>query len=84
MNHSKTMANVTIYSTPTCVYCKMTKAFLDEHKVPYVSKDVSTDSAAREEMIAKSNQMGVPVIDIDGQILVGFDKEGLSQLLDIK
>lgn len=78
------MSHVTIYTTPTCVYCKMTKAFFKENKVEYQEKDVSTDAIARDEMIAKSNQMGVPVIDIDGQILVGFDKAGLSELLHIK
>lgn len=78
------MAKVIIYTTPTCVYCKMTKAFLKEHNVAYEEKDVSQDAAARDEIIAKSNQMAVPVIDIDGQILVGFDKEGLSRLLNIK
>ncbi len=78
------MAKVTIYTTPTCVYCKMTKAFFKENNVQYEEKDVSTDRAAADEMIKKSNQMGVPVIDIDGQILVGFDKEGLSRLLNIK
>lgn len=78
------MPKVTIYTTPTCVYCKMTKAFFKENDVQYEEKDVSTDRAAADEMIQKSNQMGVPVIDIDGKILVGFDKEGLSQLLNIK
>ncbi len=78
------MANVTIYTTPTCVYCKMTKAFFKENDVQYEEKDVSTNAAARDEMIKKSSQMGVPVIDIDGQILVGFDKEGLSRLLNVK
>lgn len=78
------MPKVTIYTTPTCVYCKMTKAFFKENNVQYDEKDVSTDAVARDEMVAKSNQMGVPVIDIDGQILVGFDKEGLSKLLNIK
>lgn len=77
------MPHVTIYTTPTCVYCKMTKAFLKEHNINYEEKDVSTDAAARDEMVAKSNQMGVPVIDIDGKIFVGFDKAGLSELLDI-
>jgi len=77
------MAKVTIYTTPTCVYCKMTKAFFKENNVQYEEKDVSIDRAAADEMIKKSNQMGVPVIDIDGQILVGFDKEGLSRLLNI-
>lgn len=78
------MRKVTIYTTPTCVYCKMTKAFFKENNIQYEEKDVSTDRAAADEMIKKSNQMGVPVIDIDGKILVGFDKEGLSQLLNIK
>jgi len=77
------MAKVTIYTTPTCVYCKMTKAFFKDNNVQYDEKDVSTDAEARDEMIAKSNQMGVPVIDVDGQFLVGFDKERLSQLLHI-
>lgn len=78
------MAKVTIYTTPTCVYCKMTKSFFKENNVQYEEKDVSTDRAAADEMIKKSNQMSVPIIDIDGKILVGFDKEGLSRLLNIK
>lgn len=78
------MSQVTIYTTPTCVYCKMTKAFFKENNIAYEERDVSTDAAARDEMVAKSNQMGVPVIDIDGQILVGFDKAGFSELLHIK
>lgn len=78
------MSNVTIYATPSCVYCKMTKAFFKEHNVTYQEKDVSQDAAARDEMIAKSNQMGVPVIDVDGQITVGFDQERLRQLIGIK
>lgn len=78
------MPKITIYTTPTCVYCKMTKAFFKEHNVQYEEKDVTTDDKAREEMVQKSQQMGVPVIDIDGQILVGFDKEGLTKLLNIK
>lgn len=78
------MAKVTIYTTPTCAFCKMTKALFKENNIQYEEKDVSIDRAAADEMIQKSNQMGVPVIDIDGKILVGFDKEGLSQLLNIK
>lgn len=78
------MSNIKIYTTPTCVYCKMTKAFFKEYNVAYEEKDVSQDAAARDEMIAKSNQMGVPVIEIDSRIIVGFDKEGLSELLHIK
>lgn len=78
------MHQITIYTTPTCVYCKMTKSFFKEHNIEYAEKDVTTDQAAQEEMIKKSGQLGVPVIDIDGQIIVGFDKEKLSGLLDIK
>ena len=78
------MKNVTIYTTPSCVYCKMTKAFFKENNVEYSEKDVASDAAAREEMIKRSGQMGVPVTDIDGELTVGFDKERLSQLLNIK
>ena len=78
------MTNVTIYTTPTCVYCKMTKAFFKEHNVMYEEKDVSADAKARDEMISRSNQMGVPVIDIDGALVAGFDKDRLSELLHIE
>ncbi len=78
------MANVTIYSTRTCQFCKMTKAFLNEHKIPFQEKDVTTDSELQHEMIQKSGQMGVPVTDIDGTIVIGFDKGRLSQLLGIQ
>ena len=78
------MANVTIYTTPTCVYCKMTKEFFKENNVEYTEKDVTTDDAARETMITKSGQMGVPVVDIDGELTVGFDKDRLTELLGIK
>jgi glutaredoxin 3 len=78
------MQKITIYTTPTCAYCKMTKAFFKEHNVTYEEKDVANDHALAEEMVKKSGQMAVPVIDIDGKILVGFDREGLSQLLNIK
>ncbi|MDO8676737.1 MAG: glutaredoxin family protein [Candidatus Azambacteria bacterium] len=78
------MSKISIYTTPSCVYCKMTKEFFKEHDIAYEEKDVSSDDKAREEMIAKSDQMGVPVIDIDGQITIGFDKERLLELLKIK
>lgn len=78
------MSKVTIYTTPTCAFCKMTKIFFKEHDIAYEEKDVSADAAARDEMIGKSKQMGVPVIDIDGELTVGFDKERLSDLLRIK
>lgn len=78
------MKKITIYTTPTCVYCKMAKEFLAEHKISYEEKDVSADVEAREEMFKKSGQMGVPVIDIDGEIIVGFDEERLKELIGIK
>lgn len=78
------MSKVTIYSTPSCVFCKMAKAFFKDKSVTYEEKDVAVDQEAREEMISKSGQLGVPVIDIDGDIVVGFDKAKLSELLHIQ
>ena len=78
------MTNTTIYTTPSCVYCKMVKEFFKEHNIDYKEKDVAKETLAREEMFKISQQMGVPVIDIDGHIIVGFDKERLSELLGIK
>lgn len=78
------MPNVTIYTTPSCVYCRMTKTFFAENNVTYEEKDVAVDAAAREEMFKKSGQMGVPVIDIDGNIVVGFDKPQLAKLLGLQ
>ena len=78
------MAKVVVYSTPTCVYCKMAKDYFKEHNVMYEEKDVTMDMDAQEEMIEKSGQMGVPVIDIDGDIVIGFDKEKIDELLNLK
>ncbi len=78
------MRKITIYTTPSCVYCKMTKAFFKENNIVYGEKDVTSDHKVQEEMIEKSGQLGVPVIDIDGQIVIGFDKEKLSNLLGVK
>jgi len=78
------MAQVTIYTTPTCVYCKMAKEFFKENDVSFEEKDVAADEQARSEMIEKSGQLGVPLIDIDGNLVVGFDKAKLSELLGIK
>ncbi|MDD5318665.1 MAG: glutaredoxin family protein [Candidatus Pacebacteria bacterium] len=71
------MKKITIYSTPTCTYCKMAKELLTEKGIPFESVDVQADIARRKEMIEKSGQMGVPVIDIDGEIMVGFDRDQL-------
>ena len=78
------MSNVIIYTTPSCVYCKMAKEFFKENGVEYKEFNVAVDDKSRDEMVQKSGQLGVPVIDIDGKIVVGFDKPRLSELLNIK
>ncbi len=75
------MKKVIIYSTPTCVYCRMAKDFFAENKIEYQEYNVAADEKARAEMFEKSHQMGVPVIDVDGKIVVGFDKKTLEDLL---
>ncbi len=74
---------VKIYSTPSCGYCVMAKNFFQENNIKYTEFDVSIDAAKRDEMIKISGQMGVPVIDIDGELVIGFDKNRISQLLGI-
>jgi glutaredoxin-like YruB-family protein len=74
---------VLIYSTPTCPYCKQTKDFLKQNNIKYSDIDVSSDEKKAQEMIEKSGQMGVPVIDIDGTIIIGFDKSALKKALGL-
>jgi len=76
--------NIKIYSTPTCPYCHMLKEYLDEKGFEYSDINVAEDLKAREEMVEKSGQMGVPVADFDGEIVVGFNKEKVDSLLGIK
>ena len=76
-----TMPSIVIYSTPTCPYCIMAKNFFKKHNVSYAEKDVSSDQEAAQEMIKKSGQMGVPVIEVDNEIMVGFDEERLKKRL---
>ncbi len=75
------MKKVVIYSTPTCTYCVAAKEFFNSNGVEYTELDVASDLAARADMVAKSGQMGVPVIDIEGTIVVGFDEERLKQAI---
>lgn len=75
---------VTVYSTPTCPYCKLVKKFLTKHDVAFTDIDVSADSKAAHDMIKKTGQLGVPVVDIDGKTIVGFDEDALKQALKIK
>ncbi len=77
------MANITIYSTPVCGYCKMAKDYLTSKGIPYTEVDVSRDTAAQQALIAKSGQFGVPVIDVDGKIIVGYDKRKLDEYAQI-
>jgi len=74
---------VQIYSTPSCHFCHMAKDFLTEKNVPFVDYDVSVDTAKRQEMIEKTGQMGVPVIVVGEQIMVGFDESKLAELVGI-
>lgn len=75
---------VKVYSTPQCPWCHKAKEFLTEHNVKFTDFDVSTDRNAAMEMVQKSRQMGVPVLDINGQIIVGFDEARIRNLLGIK
>ncbi len=73
--------NITIYSTPTCPYCKLVKDYFKEKEIAYQDIDVSSDPSAANEMVKKSGQMGVPVIDLNGQIIVGWNKTALEEAL---
>jgi len=75
---------ITIYSTPTCVYCKSLKEYFTEKNIKFEEVDVSMDEKELEKMVAISGQMGVPVVDIDGDVVIGFDKEKIDQILKIK
>ena len=74
---------VIIYSTPTCPYCEMAKEFFKANNIQFETFDVATDLTKRQEMVEKSGQMGVPVILIDSEIIVGFDKTKLSKVLGV-
>jgi glutaredoxin 3 len=75
---------VKVYTTPACPYCYTLKEFLKENKVDFEEVDVAQDEKGREEMIKKSGQMGAPILDINGQIVIGFDKAKILELLKIK
>jgi glutaredoxin-like YruB-family protein len=75
---------IKIFSTPSCPYCVTLKEFLREKNFEFEDIDVSKDEKALQEMVAKTGQFGVPVIDINDQVVVGFDKERISNILGIK
>lgn len=83
------MPTIKVYSTPSCVYCQLLKNYLTDKKIEFQHIDVAADQAAAEEMVAKSGQMGVPVsiitTDVGAEeVVVGFDKERINKLLNIK
>ncbi len=75
--------DVTIYSTPVCHFCNAAKEFFKENNVEYTEHDVASDAEKRQEMIDMTGQMGVPVIRIDDDVIIGFDEPKLKELLDI-
>lgn len=77
------MVAVKVYSTPTCVYCKTLKGYLQKNGKEFEDIDVSKDESRLQEMIKISGQMGVPVVEIDGEVITGFDKQKIDQLLNI-
>ncbi len=77
------MKKVIIYSTPTCHFCHAAKEFFTNNKVEFTDHDVSTDLEKRTEMIETTGQMGVPVIKIDDDVVVGFDEDKIKELLGL-
>ncbi len=73
--------NIIVYSTPSCPYCHMVKDFLNSRGVSFIDKNVAIDDAAADEMVNKSGQMGVPVVDIDGKVIIGFDRDAIEKLI---
>lgn len=78
------MSTVTIYSTPTCHFCHMAKDFFKEKNIEFTDYNVAEDQEKRQEMLKKSGQMGVPVIVIDNDLIVGFNKPKIVELLGIQ
>jgi len=84
INKRYSMPKIKIYSTPACPYCHLLKEYLKEKNIEFEDIDVSQNQEALQELVKKTGAMAVPVIDIDGEIVVGFDKEKIDKLLNIK
>ncbi|MCA1899656.1 MAG: NrdH-redoxin [Chloroflexi bacterium] len=84
MTEVKPQPKVIVFSTPTCSFCNMAKSYFREKGVKFTDIDVSRDPAAARDMVRRSGQMGVPVIDIGGKIIVGFDRPKINALLGIR
>ena len=83
-SEGKPQKNVTVYSTPTCSWCNTLKSHLRKHRIYFTDVDVSSDPSLAEELVRKSGQQGVPQTEIDGEIIVGFDKKRINSLLGIQ
>lgn len=81
MRREDDQVNVTVYATPTCPHCHHVKDFLNRRGVEFVERDVSAERGAAEEMFRMSGQMGVPVVVVDGEVVVGFNRGALERLL---
>lgn len=73
--------SVTIYSSPKCIYCTMAKKYLQSKNIPFTEIDVSADKEASAEIVRRSGQRSIPVIDIDGTLVVGFDKDKIDSMI---
>ncbi len=73
--------SIAVYSTPSCSYCRKAKQFFKENRIPFKDFDVAKDQKRADEMVRKSGQMGVPVIDINGKIIVGFNQPQIEKAL---
>lgn len=83
MTETKVQPKVVVFSTPTCSYCNMAKSYFREKGIKFTDIDVSRDQTAARDMVRRSGQMGVPVIDIGGRIVVGFNRPQINTLLGI-
>lgn len=75
--------NVVVYTTPTCGYCMAVKDYLSDHNIDYTEYDVSQNRQKAQEMMDKTGQMGVPVVEINGDVIVGFDKQKIREKLNL-
>lgn len=83
MDVKKKQPRVILFTTPSCSYCRMAKKYLRERGIRFKDVDVSRDAAAARDMVKRSGQQGVPVIDIGGKVIVGFDRPKIDKLLNI-
>lgn len=83
MSEEKKQPRVTLFTTPSCSYCRLAKSYLRQRGIKFKDVDVSKDPAAARDMVRRSGQQGVPVIDIGGKIIVGFDRPKVDKLLNL-